>query len=168
MQFSASVPPRLVEHPLPVVLGIPVQDTGYFSVEPSYMMRYITWHCCGPPGQYPWLRISAWYFRVASLTWLPGPYQSMTAPSMPRRTKSARCASTVAVLSEVYWVRTLLLHRGIPGELVPSAGVQKPSIMLTNTLVALPGYNRSRTFSAETLPPGGSNSGVSMPVRVSV
>src|SRR5438093_1065324 len=87
MQFSVSVPPRLVEHPLPVVLGIPVQDTGYFSVEPSYMMRYITWHCCGPPGQYPWSRISACYFRVASLTRLHGPYQSMTAPSLPRRMK---------------------------------------------------------------------------------
>src|SRR5438067_10061353 len=168
MQFSVSVPPRLVEHPLPVVLGIPVQDTGYFRVEPSYMIRYITWHCCGPPGQYPRLRISAWYFRVASLTRLPGPYQSMTAPSMPRRTKSARWASTVAVLSDVYWVSTLLLHRGTLDELVLSTGVQKPSIMFTNTFVVLPGYSRSRTLSVDTLPAGGSNNGVSIPVRLSV
>src|SRR5438045_7196683 len=133
-QFSASGAAAPVGHALPVVPGMLVAVTGYFSVEPSYMLRYRTWHRCGPPGQYPLARISAWYFRVASLTELPGPYQVITAPSMPRRTKSARCASTVAVLSDLYCVSTLLLHLG--GEPLP--GVQKPSIMFTNTFVVLP------------------------------
>src|SRR6266568_897378 len=169
MQSSAAVSARPSEHAALLDPFTCVGSSANFRLAPSNMIIYMTWHFCAPPAQRPWFWISDWNFSDTASGLkgpLLGPYQSIDAPSIPRCAISRNCASTVATLFSVYSGITLLLQRGTDAVPLESGVGQKPGITLAYTFVA-PVVSNEWMFTVETLPPGPSNNGVSMPVAVS-